>query len=102
MDKYDTIDLSDGTQWFILSEINYENNTYSLVIETNDNDEFFPERAKVLKEVVKDGKTYFSNIKDESLLNKLIPLLVPKAKQFIGNKQQLKQILKQELEKENN
>ena len=102
MNNYDTIDLADGTQWFILSEKVYENNTYNLVIETNDRDEFFPERARVLKEVIKDGKTYFCDVKDESLLNTLIPILVPESKQFIDNPEQLREILKKELEKENN
>ena len=103
MNNYDTIDLADGTQWFILKELPYNNNTYYLVIETNDNDDFFPEQAKVLKEVIKDGKTYFSNVKNEDLLNTLIPLLVPESKQFIDNPEQLKQILQKQLDEiENN
>lgn len=102
MNNYDTIDLADGTQWFILSETIYENSTYNLVIETNDNDDFFPEKAKILKEVIKDGKIYFSNVKNEELIDKLIPLLAPESKQFIDNPAQLKEILQKELEKEQN
>ena len=91
-ENYEIIELDDG-KWFVIAETTYDNILYDYVVGVNDNEDEFLDEYRVMKVEEYNDELYFDTVTDKELLNKIMPLLMPEAKQFMENPEKLKELL---------
>lgn len=76
------IELNDE-KWFVISETTYEQKEYNYLIKINDDETDFLDEFMVVQCIkTKDGE-YFDVVRDKELLLKIMPLMVPEAKEVL-------------------
>lgn len=69
------IKFNDEEKYFVLKQAVYRGVNYYMTVKTTPDGEDFTEEFQILQETNKDGKSYFSRVKDEETLNILLKYL---------------------------
>ena len=77
MDKleYELVTLRNNKQYFVLENIQYQYDTYDLVLNVEDENDI-----KIVLQEVKNGKTVLTDVKDYNLLQTLAPMFEERIK----------------------
>ncbi len=65
------IKLKNNDCYVILNEVEYESNTYFLVMGVDENKDVIPSKVLIINEVNKDDKTYIKIVTDQDLIIKI-------------------------------
>jgi len=65
------IKLKNNDCYVILNEVEYESNTYFLVMGVDENKDVIPSKVLIIEEVNKNGKTFIKIITDQDLIIKI-------------------------------
>lgn len=81
--EFRIVTLADGTNWFVTSEVEYQDGRYQyMVAMSKDGEEFF-EKTQVMRVYLYEGNEYFDLVEDSELLKVVVPLLVPESKEYM-------------------
>lgn len=69
------IKFNDEEKYFVLKQAVYKGKNYYMTVKTTPDGEDFTDEFQVLQEDNRDGKSYFSRLKDEQLLSVLLKYL---------------------------
>lgn len=69
------IKFSDEEKYFVLKQAVYKGKNYYMTVKTTPDGENFTDEFQVLQEDNRDGKSYFSRLKDEKILSVLLKYL---------------------------
>lgn len=78
IDVKDTISLSDGNEYAVVSKINYEGFTYFALVDMESNT-----NIKIVKEIEHEGNLSVEEITKNEILEKIIPLLFEESKKLV-------------------
>ena len=65
------IKLKNNDCYVILNEVEYESNTYFLVMGVDENKDVIPSKVLIIEEVNRNGKTFIKIITDQDLIIKI-------------------------------
>ncbi len=65
------IKLKNNDCYVILNEVEYESNTYFLVMGVDENKDVIPSKVLIINEVNRDDKTYIKIVTDQDLIIKI-------------------------------
>lgn len=69
------IKFNDEEKYFVLKQAVYKGKNYYMTARVTPDGENFTDEFQVLQEDNRDGKSYFSRVKDEQILNVLLKYL---------------------------
>ena len=96
MDGLHTIvEFDENEKWFVLAEKEISGSKYSYLIRVTDDEEDFKDEYQVVKSYF-DGNDEYMDVVNGEELKKVLPLLVPEARELIENPSKLKQLLSEE------
>lgn len=89
---YTVVEFGDNDKWFVMAEKVIDGNKYSYMIRvTNDENDFIDEYQVVRSYF--DGKDEYMDTINGDELKKVLPILVPDAKELIEHPEKLKELL---------
>lgn len=69
------IKFNDEEKYFVLKQAVYKGKNYYMTVRVTPDGENFTDEFQVLQEDNRDGKSYFSRVRDEQILNVLLKYL---------------------------
>ena len=69
------IKFNDQEKYFVLKQAVYKGQSYYMTVKTTPDGKCFTEEFQILQETVRDGKSFFSRVKDEQILSILLKYL---------------------------
>lgn len=89
------VKFSENDKWFIISEKEIDNAKYSYLVKINKEENDILDEYKVVRCYSLNGEEYMDDVNDKDLLNKIIPILIPEANEYIQNPEKLKELLEE-------
>ena len=86
------VEFDENDKWFVLAEKIINGSKYSYLVRVNQNEDDFIDEYQVVKSYF-DGNDEYMDVVNGDELKKVIPVLIPEAKEYIGHPEKLKQIL---------
>lgn len=86
------IEFDENDKWFVLAEKIINGSKYSYLVRVNQNEDDFIDEYQVVKSYF-DGNDEYMDVVNGDELKKVIPVLIPEAKEYIEHPEKLKQIL---------
>ena len=89
---YTVVEFDENDKWFVLAERIINGSKYSYLVRVNQNEDDFIDEYQVVKSYF-DGNDEYMDVVNGDELKKVIPVLIPEAKEYIEHPEKLKQIL---------
>lgn len=86
------VEFDENDKWFVLAEKVIDGSKYSYLVRVNQNEDDFIDEYQVVKSYFSNGDEYMDVVNGDEL-RKVIPLLVPEAKEYIEHPEKLKELL---------
>ncbi|CCY45973.1 unknown [Firmicutes bacterium CAG:822] len=86
------VEFDENDKWFVLAEKIINGSKYSYLVRVNQNEDDFIDEYQVVKSYF-DGNDEYMDVVNGDELKKVIPVLIPEAKEYIEHPEKLKQIL---------
>ena len=86
------VEFDENDKWFVLAEKIINGSKYSYLVRVNQNEDDFIDEYQVVKSYF-DGNDEYMDVVNGDELKKVIPVLLPEAKEYIEHPEKLKQIL---------
>ena len=86
------VEFDENDKWFVLAEKIINGSKYSYLVRVNQNEDDFIDEYQVVKSYF-DGNDEYIDVVNGDELKKVIPVLIPEAKEYIEHPEKLKQIL---------
>ena len=86
------VEFDENDKWFVLDEKIINGSKYSYLVRVNQNEDDFIDEYQVVKSYF-DGNDEYMDVVNGDELKKVIPVLIPEAKEYIEHPEKLKQIL---------
>ena len=86
------VEFDENDKWFVLAERIINGSKYSYLVRVNQNEDDFIDEYQVVKSYF-DGNDEYMDVVNGDELKKVIPVLIPEAKEYIEHPEKLKQIL---------
>ncbi len=89
---YTVVQFNDDDKWFVIAEKVIDGSKYSFMIRVNQNEDDFIDEYQVVKSYF-DGDDEYMDVVNGDELKKIMPILVPDAKELIEHPDKLKKLL---------
>ncbi len=89
---YTVVQFNDDDKWFVIAEKVIDGSKYSYMIRVNQNEDDFIDEYQVVKSYF-DGDDEYMDVVNGDELKKIMPILVPDAKELIEHPDKLKKLL---------
>lgn len=89
---YTVVEFGDNDKWFVIAEKVIDGSKYSYLIRVNQNEDDFIDEYQVMKSYF-DGNDEYMDVVNGEILKKIMPILVPDAKELIEHPEKLKKLL---------
>lgn len=86
------VEFDENDKWFVLAEKVIDGSKYSYLVRVNQNEDDFIDEYQVVKSYFSNGDEYMDVVNGDEL-RKVVPLLVPEAKEYIEHPEKLKELL---------
>ena len=86
------VEFDENDKWFVLAEKMIDGSKYSYLVRVNQNEDDFIDEYQVVKSYFSNGDEYMDVVNGDEL-RKVVPLLIPEAKEYIKKKKKLKELL---------
>ena len=86
------VEFDENDKWFVLAEKVIEGSKYSYLVRVNQNEDDFIDEYQVVKSYFSNGDEYMDVVNGDEL-RKVVPLLIPEAKEYIEHPEKLKELL---------
>lgn len=89
---YTVVEFGDNDKWFVMAEKVIDGSKYSYMIRVNQNEDDFIDEYQVMKSFYDGDDEYMDTVSGEEL-KRIMPILVPEAKDLIEHPEKLKDLL---------
>ena len=89
---YTVVQFNDDDKWFVIAEKVIDGSKYSYMIRVNQNEDDFIDEYQVVKSYFYGDDEYMDVVNGDEL-KKIMPILVPDAKELIEHPDKLKKLL---------
>ena len=86
------VEFDENDKWFVLAEKMIDGSKYSYLVRVNQNEDDFIDEYQVVKSYFSNGDEYMDVVNGDEL-RKVVPLLIPEAKEYIQHPEKLKELL---------
>ena len=86
------VEFDENDKWFVLAEKMIDGSKYSYLVRVNQNEDDFIDEYQVAKSYFSNGDEYMDVVNGDEL-RKVVPLLIPEAKEYIEHPEKLKELL---------
>lgn len=86
------VEFDENDKWFVLAEKVIDGSKYSYLVRVNQNEDDFIDEYQVVKSYFSNGDEYMDVVNGDEL-RKVVPLLIPEAKEYIEHPEKLKELL---------
>ncbi len=86
------VEFDENDKWFVLAEKMIDGSKYSYLVRVNQNEDDFIDEYQVVKSYFSNGDEYMDVVNGDEL-RKVVPLLIPEAKEYIEHPEKLKELL---------
>lgn len=86
------VEFDENDKWFVLAEKMIDGSKYSYLVRVNRNEDDFIDEYQVVKSYFSNGDEYMDVVNGDEL-RKVVPLLIPEAKEYIEHPEKLKELL---------
>lgn len=86
------VEFDENDKWFVLAEKVIDGSKYSYLVRVNQSEDDFIDEYQVVKSYFSNGDEYMDVVNGDEL-RKVVPLLVPEAKEYIEHPEKLKELL---------
>lgn len=90
---YTIVEFDDNDKWFVMAEKVIDGSKYSYLIKVTPDENDFIDEYQVVRSYF-DGAEEYMDVVNYDELRKVVPILVPEAKDLIEHPEKLKEILK--------
>jgi hypothetical protein len=80
---YTIIEFDENEKWFVIGDTTYNSENYNYLIKVTPDEQDFIEDFMVVKCIKDEDDEYFDEVNDKDLLEKIMPLLFPAAKEVL-------------------
>ena len=89
---YTVVEFGDNDKWFVMAEKVIDGSKYSYMIRVNQNEDDFIDEYQVVKSFYDGDDEYMDTVSGDEL-KRIMPILVPEAKDLIEHPEKLKDLL---------
>ena len=89
---YTVVEFEDNDKWFVIAEKVIDGSKYSYMIRVNQNEDDFIDEYQVVKSYFNGNDEYMDVVNGDEL-KRIMPILVPEAKELIEHPEKLKKLL---------
>ena len=89
---YTVVEFDDNDKWFVIAEKVIDGSKYSYMIRINQNEDDFIDEYQVVKSYFNGNDEYMDVVNGDEL-KRIMPILVPEAKELIEHSEKLKKLL---------
>ena len=86
------VEFDENDKWFVLAEKVIDGSKYSYLVRVNQSEDDFIDEYQVVKSYFSNGDEYMDVVNGDEL-RKVVPLLIPEAKEYIEHPEKLKELL---------
>lgn len=86
------VEFDDDDKWFVLAEQVIDGTKYSYLVRVNKEEDDFIDEYQVVKSYFNGDDEYMDVVKGDEL-KKIVPILVPEAREYIEHPEKLKDLL---------
>ena len=86
------VEFDENDKWFVLAEKMIDGSKYSYLVRVNQREDDFIDEYQVVKSYFSNGDEYMDVVNGDEL-RKVVPLLIPEAKEYIEHPEKLKELL---------
>ena len=86
------VEFDENDKWFVLAEKVIDGSKYSYLVRVNQNEDDFIDEYQVVKSYFSNGDEYMDVVNGDEL-RKVVPLLIPEAREYIEHPEKLKELL---------
>ena len=86
------VEYDENDKWFVVAEKMIDGSKYSYLVRVNQNEDDFIDEYQVVKSYFSNGDEYMDVVNGDEL-RKVVPLLIPEAKEYIEHPEKLKELL---------
>ncbi len=86
------VEFDENDKWFVLAEKMIDGSKYSYLVRVNQSEDDFIDEYQVVKSYFSNGDEYMDVVNGDEL-RKVVPLLIPEAKEYIEHPEKLKELL---------
>ena len=86
------VECDENDKWVVLAEKVIDGSKYSYLVRVNQSEDDFIDEYQVVKSYFSNGDEYMDVVNGDEL-RKVVPLLIPEAKEYIEHPENLKEFL---------
>ena len=86
------VEFDENDKWFVLAEKVIDGSKYSYLVRVNQSEDDFIDEYQVVKSYFSNGDEYMDVVNGDEL-RKVVPLLIPEAKEYIDHPEKPKELL---------